>query len=246
MPVSQTWDTQDAVPEWLKDHVVEQEGKWVFSAETASEVGNLKKTLNTERTGRTTYEKQLKQFERFKPLMESGEDAVDEFLDGWAKRGEKKNEPDKSTDLEARAQARKLKEATEEVEKLKPLVESLTRDLREYKLWTPLRDLFVKAGGDEGKWKAARLILSEDKRFDFDPDDDKKIVVMEDGAISSLTPERYFKELFAEQYAYLYKPTGAGGSGASPGNGRHKSQPDYSKLPAEERLKIARREHKGA
>lgn len=67
MPIKQVFDTPETVPEFLKSAVVEQDGKWVFEAETATETAGLKSALQREREAKSTLEKSLKGFEGLDP-----------------------------------------------------------------------------------------------------------------------------------------------------------------------------------
>ena len=62
-PIEQVFDSRDDAPEWLRSSLLEQDGKFVFQAELAHEVGGLKKALETERKQKADAEKRLKGFE---------------------------------------------------------------------------------------------------------------------------------------------------------------------------------------
>ncbi|NBW17560.1 MAG: hypothetical protein EBR82_57250 [Caulobacteraceae bacterium] len=63
MPIEQIFDTREDAPEWIRPALLEQDGKFVFQAELAHEVGGLKKALETERKQKAEAEKRLKGFE---------------------------------------------------------------------------------------------------------------------------------------------------------------------------------------
>lgn len=221
MPIKEVFDTQDAVPEFLKNAVIEQDGKWVFEAETVAEVGNLKSTLKKERDSRTKFEAELKRFERFKPLTEAEEDELSEFFERWEKRnepggkGRKDADPDaaKQLELKDKLHAKELKKLSDDLAKLTSDHDKAKGELREFKLWTPLREVALKAGLNAEDWELARLDLSNQGRFSFD--DEGKLVVMEDGSPSTVTPEKFFKEMYSDVRPKFYKASGASGSGAS-------------------------------
>lgn len=238
MPFSVTWDSQEAIPEALRSLATEKDGKFVFEGETSSEVEGLRGTARTERDRRVKLEREAKTFERFKPLADADEDEFSQFLEGWSKRGEGgKPEPDAGR---SKLHEKELLRRDKEIGELKTENDNLKLDLREFQLWTPIRSIAVAAGLDEKNWELARLELANQKRFDFDSEG--KIVVMEDGIPSTVTPERFFKEVYSDQRPNLYRPTGAGGSGAGNGNQGGKGRQDYSKLSATERLKAVRRQ----
>jgi hypothetical protein len=208
------------VDDSLKAVYVEKEGKFYLDPEKfadsqvqglKSKNGELLKKLNTATTASKAYE-------RFKPLAEADEDDVNQFLEAWQKRGEGKPDspdPKRTPQIDETLHKRELKKRDDELNTLKPEVDRLRTEVREFRLWTPLREIAIKAGLDEKNWELARLELAHQKRFDFD--EDNKVVVMEDGSPSTVTPERFFKEVYSEQRPNLYKATGAGGSGATPG-----------------------------
>lgn len=62
-PIEQVFETREDAPEWLRPSLLEQDGKFVFQAELAHEVGGLKKALETERKQKADAEKKLKGFD---------------------------------------------------------------------------------------------------------------------------------------------------------------------------------------
>lgn len=67
MPIKQIFDTKEAAPEFLRAALLEQDGKFVFEAETIVETAGLKKALDAERKAKADYEKTLKGFEGIDP-----------------------------------------------------------------------------------------------------------------------------------------------------------------------------------
>lgn len=220
MPINLTWDSQDAIPDGLQNFAVERDGKFVFEAETLQEVANLKKTAKSERDLRTKYEPVAKKAERFKALLDAEDDEIEQFLEGWQKRGENTPKPDpdasKQLELKDKLHQREIKKREDELALLKMQTETMSAELREFKLWTPLREVAIKADLMPEDWDLARLELASQKRFDFD--DDGKIVLLEDGVPSNVSPERFFKEVYSEQRPKFYRASGASGSGATNGN----------------------------
>lgn len=157
-------------------------------------------------------------FERFKPIVDADEAEAEQFLTAWEKRNEQaanKEHGASKADLDAakdKAHAREIKKREEELAKHKAELENATKALREYQLWTPLRDMFIKSGGDPADWSHARRELAEQSRFDFD--ESGKIVVMQDGYADTIAPENFFKTIYPEQSPKFYRPTGAAGTGS--------------------------------
>lgn len=67
MAVRMTFDTQEAAPEEIRDHLVEHDGKFVFEAEPTGDVAGLKSALVKERTARAELEKQMAAFKGVDP-----------------------------------------------------------------------------------------------------------------------------------------------------------------------------------
>ncbi len=67
MPIKQVFETKEAAPEFLRESLIEDGGKFVFEAETRTEVTGLKSALEAERTRKAELEKLAKQFEGIDP-----------------------------------------------------------------------------------------------------------------------------------------------------------------------------------
>lgn len=228
MPIEFQIDSLDKVEEGVRGAYVEAEGgKFTFDPDKYAEIkaaGLKKKT--TELLGKVKQkDDELAKFGKFKSLTEAlaeaEDDEIAQVLEQWNKRGENgkgKGDPDAAKQLEMKDKlhAKELKKREDELTQLKTESEKTRLELREFKLWTPLRDIAVKAGLNAEDWELARLDLANQRRFDFD--EDGKIVVMEDGSPSTVTPEKFFKDVYSDQRPKFYKATTAGGSGAPPNN----------------------------
>jgi hypothetical protein len=215
-------DDINKVDEAIRGAYVEAEaGKFNFDPDKYAEIkaaGLKKKT--TELLGKVKEKDgELAKFGKFKSLTEAlaeaEDDEIAQVLEHWNKRSENgKGNPDAAKQLEMKDKlhAKELKKKEDELGTTKTELQKAQSELREFRLWSPLRDVFVKSGGDPGDWEVARLELANQRRFDFD--EDGKIVVMEDGSASTVTPEKFFKEVYSDQRPKFYKASGAGGSGA--------------------------------
>jgi len=67
MPVKQVFDKKEDAPEWVRESLLEQDGKFVFEAELPHEVKGLKSALEAERRAKADFEKSLKGFEGIDP-----------------------------------------------------------------------------------------------------------------------------------------------------------------------------------
>lgn len=224
MPIEYVVDSLDQVSEDVRGAYVEAEGKFNFDADKYAELkaAGLKKK-NNELLGKLKQgETELAKFGKLKPLVdvlgEADETELEEFQTAWQKRHETKgkgkpgDDQQQQLELKERIHQREMKKLMDEIAQLKPSLESAQARLDAYELWTPLRDEFIKADGEPADWELVRLELQSQGRFGFD--EDRKIVVLEDGQPSSVTPEKFFKQIYSEQRPKFYRATGAGGSGA--------------------------------
>lgn len=67
MPISQVFESKDAAPEFIRDHLVEREGKFVFEAELPTETKGLKSALEKERQLRAERDKALGRYADIDP-----------------------------------------------------------------------------------------------------------------------------------------------------------------------------------
>jgi len=250
MPIEFQVDSLDKVEEGVRGAYVETDGKFNLDPDKYAELkaAGLKKK-NSELLGKVKqHETELTKYGKFKSLTEAlaeaDEDEIGQVLEHWTKRGENgkgKADPDATKQLEMKDKlhAKELKKRDDELSTTKTELQKAQFELRDFKLWTPLRDVFIKADGDPADWEVARLELASQRRFDFD--EDGKIVVMEDGSASSVTPEKFFKEVYSDQRPKFYKASNAGGSGANnknkSGSGNKKTmlRTAFDQLPHSER-----------
>lgn len=225
MPIENVVDSLDQVGDDIKGAYVEADGKFQFDADKYAELktAGLKKK-NNELLGKLKQSgDELAKFGKFKTLTEAladvDEDDIPHVVEMWQKRNERDANKGKGDDagklkeqLE-KAHAKALKQRDDELGAAKTELQKAQSRLRDYELWTPLREVFTKAGGEPTDWELVRLELSSQQRFGFD--DENKIVVLEDGFPSAVTPEHFFKVLYSDQRPKFYKATAAAGSGAN-------------------------------
>lgn len=257
MSIEYVVESLDKVGDDLKPAYVEADGKFNFDPDKYAELkaAGLKKK-NGEILGKLKQaESELGRFGKFKSLAELMADAdeteLEEFQANWQKRNEKdasKGKPGEDSiklkeQLE-RAHARALKAREDEAATLKADLQKAQVELTKFKLWTPLRETAIKAGLDPADWEVAQLELSYQQRFGFD--EDGKVVVMEDGQPSTVTPEKFFRDVYSDQRPKFYKASNAGGGGAqnnTRGNGSGKKtmpRAEFEALSQPERMKLAK------
>lgn len=248
-------DSLDQVGDELKGAYVEADGKFNFDADKYAEIkaAGLKKK-NNELLGKLkTNEGELAKFGKFKPIVEAladvDDDDIPHVIEAWQKRSQQDTKGkggDDSTKLKEqleKAHAKALKQRDDELGLTKTELQKAHARLRDYELWTPLREVFIKAGGEPTDWEIVRLELGNQQRFGFD--DDSKIVVMEDGYPSTVTPEHFFKVLYSDQRPKFYKATVAAGSGAqnntrANGNNKTMTRSTFEALDQSGRMKAAK------
>ncbi len=242
-------ESLDQVDESVRAAYVEADGKFQLDADKYAEAkaAGLKKK-NAELLGKLkNTESTLGKFKRFEPLAEAFGDADDEeitgFLEAYRNRqnggggenGKNGGGDQKQLEMAQKLHEKQLKKVNDDLAAIRAEHEKTQRALKEYQLWTPLRELFLKGNGDASEWELARLDLANQQRFGFD--DENKIVVLEDGMPSSVTPEQFFKSVYADQRPKFYKASDAGGSGANPrqansgGKTKTMKRADWNALP---------------
>src|ERR1041385_1571773 len=216
MPVEFVVDSIDSVDESIRGAYVENEGKFNFDPDKYAEIkAQGLKSKTKELLGKLTKANDsLKRFEKFTDFEE---DDLTEFQT-WRENKDKTPPPDDkakgSTELQAQFdKAREKDKAKWDGEKttLETQIAELTRENKHFKLTVPLRDIAVKAGviADD----LDLVLLDTAKRFTLN-EDDKIVVLDEDGDPTDITPQKFFETLYREQRPKFYAASGASGSGA--------------------------------
>lgn len=246
MPIEQVFDTRDAVPEFLQSAAVEEDGKFIVKLESSKEVESLKNALRQEREGRSKYEKIAKRFDKLKDADDDTLDKIFEFLETGASGndgqndGDDKGKPGKTPQADIdRAVGRVKSRYEQQLNERDEQIKDLTAKVRDFSIWTPVRDMAGKNGVLPDRLDAFVKLMRTDGRFDLN--EQGALVFKEDGYVSDRKPEKAF-ELLREEYPYFFAASGAAGSGATPGaNGGTYQKIDYSKLSPVERINAARR-----
>ena len=84
------------------------------------------------------------------------------------------------------------------------------KKLREYELWTPLREKAIEQGLDPAAWELAQAILEKKAAFTLE---DNEIVHYENGKPSGTTPDEFFRDVFSVTHSRLYLPKTLPGAG---------------------------------
>jgi hypothetical protein len=94
-----------------------------------------------------------------------------------------------------------------------------------------LREEFLKAGGDPADWDVVRLELSEQRRCSLD--EFNEVVILENGRPGSLSPLRFFSEVYRKEHPKLFRKTTPA---AQPGNHKTLRRAAFEQMPADKRM----------
>lgn len=235
MPLEYTVESLDTVEDGLRGAYVESEGKYQLDPDKYHEIkaAGLKKKINEKIELEKKLKTELSRFEKFKDI---DTDLLEQFIEQSHPPEDPKQPQAKGVNVD-RVKTRyeaQLQEKDQELATLKAQV-------REFSIWTPVRDLATKAGVLPDRVEAFIKLLKTDSRFDLN--DAGQLVFKEsDGYVSDHKPDKAFTVL-REEYPYFFQASGASGSGAQAGSGSGTYQKiDYSKLSPVERINAARRQ----
>ena len=217
MPIELFFDTRDAVPEPLKDHVSERDGKLIFAAEPASAVEETKRKY-TKLSG--DLDKLRSKFGKYSKFEELGDEFdPDEFLS--LRELKKQGKPltaDEKAELE-RLHGKTVEKLKSESAQYQEKLKSYESELKRYKLTDPIRAIATseKVGMFAEDFDLAWSEIGRRFRLDEGDNGKGKIVVLdEDGDPTDVKPEDFFTKLYKQKRPKFFKASDAGGSGASP------------------------------
>src|ERR1051326_5289792 len=238
MPVEFVVDSIDSVEESLRPAYVENEGKFNLDPDKYAEVkAQGLKSKNKELLGKLS--KASETAKRFEKFADFEDDDLTEFQT-WRENKDKTPPPDDksgkgSEELQAqfdKALGKEKSKFATEIATRDSRIDELTRENKHFKLTVPLRDIAVKAGviADD----LDLVLLDTAKRFTLN-EDDKIVVLDEDGDPTDITPQKFFETLYREQRPKFYAASGAAGSGApsstgSTGGKRTMRRSEFEKL----------------
>src|ERR1051326_6374151 len=231
MPVDLIVDSLDSVEESLKPAYVEVDGKFTLDPDKYAEVSPKTQGLKKKNQELLTKRAQDKEIlRRFEKLQELGDDDLAELLE---LREQKKNAPPPADPNKGKGTGdlteydkvrKKVKDAAAAKEaELQAKLDETTKQIKHFKLTVPLREIALK----EGVLPEDLTVVMLDTAGRFTLDEQDKIVVLdEDGDATDITPQKFFGTLYKEQRPKFYAASGASGSGApsatAKGNGGQK------------------------
>jgi hypothetical protein len=247
MPIALTYDTRDAVPEVLKDHVAEKDGKFIFEAEPASVVtqtnGKLEKL-------RGDLDKKTARLGRYAKLEELGDDLdVDDLLS--LRELKKQGKPltaDEKAEME-RLHKKALDKANGDLAATSEKLKGYESELKRFKLVDPIRAVATseKVGMFAEDFDLAWSEIG--RRFQLVEEEGKKpriVVLDDDGDPTDTKVEDFFNKLYKQQRPKFFKASGAGGSGAANntsgggGNGKTITRAEFDALDQAGRMKVSK------
>lgn len=221
MAIDTVVDSLDAVDEGVRDAYAEKDGK--FHLDIDKYVGIQKAGIdkkNKELLGKLAKEKATAK--RYEILGEVADDDLAEFTDWLKTRGQngagkgKEGEPDPQLAALQKQLDKATSKHTTEKAQLEGQLAALRDENRYFKLTVPLRTAAAKAGVFEEDLDV--VMMDTIRRFKLN-DEDKIIVLDEDGDETDVTPLKFFETLYKQQRPKFYRNSGAAGSGATPSNG---------------------------
>ena len=253
MPLEFVVKALDQVEESIRGAYEERDGEFHFDPDKYAEI----KAQGLKNKNREL----LTDIEKAKPLRARGEkfkdvtdqdwddyqswkqskDAGDGDGDGGGNAGKGKSgqvDLEKAIANEKRRFERDLTAVKSEIAQKDQEIASLNGRIREFSIWTPVRDMAVAAKVLPDRLDAFVTLLKSQGRFDLD-ESNKLIFKDKEGYPTTVTPEGAFKTELKNEFAWAFQASESGGSGASRSSGG-KLGADLSKMGAQERMKYAR------
>lgn|SRR5262249_734011 len=95
-------------------------------------------------------------------------------------------------------------------------ITDLQKEVREYSIWTPVKDLAIKHGVMSDRLEAVMTLLRSQNRFDLE--DGKLVFKDREGYTTTIKPTRAFETYLREEYPWAFEASKAAGSGAQNSN----------------------------
>jgi dsDNA-specific endonuclease/ATPase MutS2 len=190
-PILEKKEELDALPEGIKSEYEEKDGKW---HPKVPDVTKLQQAIDAERTKAEDERKARNKAERERDELKRKQAAADSGI------SEEKLEELRKADAEAR-------------KPLETKVEELSRELTKVKKTDRVQSLALKYGVLPDRIEDAMLAL--EKRTGLTEDGDTITVLDKAGKLTTETVDDFLKVSFKKEKPWLYKGSGASGSGAS-------------------------------
>jgi uncharacterized coiled-coil protein SlyX len=237
MPLPTVFETLDAVPEAIREHYTEREGKFYLEVDKPENVasGLAKKRDEVLREKKALAEKLAGYESRFRGKT------IEEIEAILAATEQKETEAAAQTGNLDKVIERFKTNETQLRESHKAELDKLTLQLNKFRVDAKLH----KAALDGGVIKEIADDVVDLIRSRVQLTDGDQLVILDkpNGDPMSVSVEKFFSDVFKNERPHYYEASGAGGSGASNGGKQQLTRRvDYSKLSPVERLKEARRQ----
>jgi len=206
-------DDINDVPEELRSHYVEKDGKHMldadFKAAGLENVTNLKSALTTLKEERNSLREKyngVKKFEKLLDIEGFEVDSVEELLAKAAGNGD----PEAIERLQ-REHEKKLARKDEEITSLKGESDATKKNLTNVIVANHLTTAAIDAGVIKGSIDDVVSLT----RSNFNLDDSGKVQVLDgDGDPMGITPKEFFENVYKDKKPHFFEAANASGSGA--------------------------------
>lgn len=149
MPVKQVFEKRDDAPEWLRGSLLEDGGKFVFEAETSTEVAGLKKTLEERKAKHAELAKMLERYEGIDPdkARQLALEAEKAEREGLKSKGDWETREKQLTERLAADLAKREQQFQTELDAAKTQAERLQKSLEQHLVRAEAMAALVSQGG---------------------------------------------------------------------------------------------------
>lgn len=219
MPISFTFDTRDAAPEGVREHLAERDGKFIFEAEPASVVTQTNGKLTKLRGDLDAKTARLSRYAKFEELGDEFD--AEEFLS--LRELKKQGKPltaDEKAEME-RLHRKAVDKLTGDLTTTSEKLKGYESELKRFKLTDPIRAIATseKVGMFAEDFDLAWSEIG--RRFRLVEEEGKKpriVVLDDDGDPTDTKVEEFFTKLYSQQRPKFFKAKVSGGTGAQPGD----------------------------
>lgn len=224
MPIEQVFESIDDAPEFLREHLVEKDGKHVFSAKLETEVNGLSSALKKERDNAKAAAKKAAELEaKLKGYEGAGDDDDD---DDQGESDDKKKAIDPQWQRKLTAAEKQLQREREGKAELEKQLNEIRSEQNRNDFRNKLRSVALQAGVAAEDYEDFQDLI-EAKRMIGRDESGQLIVTSDSDELVGLSVVEALKGPLSKRFAKFYKPIVGAGSGAEAnraavGNGKVK------------------------
>ena len=220
MPIEQVFETQDAAPEFLRDHLTERDGKFVFTARLDSEITGLQSALQNERNAAKTWKRKATEYESKLKEFAPADDSEGEGEGDEGNQPATPNQPrvDPKVTKELTAAQKLLKRKDEEAAALKKELDEIKATQARKDFREQLSTLALKKAGVKPE-RCDHLVSLLQSEGIVGRDDNGRLTIISDSEeFLGMSVEEALKGPLVKLFPWAYEPIGGSGSGADAGN----------------------------